>query len=58
MTKPKKQNWLQRLPKKQRLMVKLLIAFLVTGAMVGIAVGIAAAVHSGIYGSDRTIGGQ
>ncbi|KAJ9652889.1 hypothetical protein H2198_007891 [Neophaeococcomyces mojaviensis] len=56
LTKPKKQWWLQRLPKKQRVMVKLLIAFLVAGAMVGIAVGIAAALHSGVYGTDKTVG--
>lgn len=56
MTRPKKQTWLQRLPKKQRIMVKLLIALVIAGAMVGIAVGIAAALHSGVYGSDKTVG--
>lgn len=56
LTKPKKQWWLQRLPKKQRIAVKLLFALLVAGAMVGIAVGIAAALHSGVYGTDKVVG--
>lgn len=56
LTKPKQQRWLQRLPKKQRVAVKLLIAFLVAGVMVGVAVGIAAALHSGVYGSDKIVG--
>lgn len=56
LTKPKKQWWLQRLPKKQRVTVKILIALLVAGTMVGIAVGIAAALHSGVYGSDKVVG--
>jgi len=56
LTRPKKQWWLQRLPKRQRITVKLLIAFLVAGAMVGIAVGIAAALHSNVYGTDKTVG--
>lgn len=56
LTKPKKQFWLQRLPKKQRIAVKLAIALVVAGAMIGIAVGIAAALHSGVYGSDDIVG--
>lgn len=56
MTRPKTQWWLQRLPKKQRYLVKGLIALLVCGAMVGIAVGIAAALHSGVSGSGKTVG--
>ena len=56
LTKPKKQFWLKRLPKKQRIAVKLAIAFLVAGAMIGIAVGIAAALHSGVYGTDKVVG--
>ncbi|KAK5100781.1 hypothetical protein LTR70_001317 [Exophiala xenobiotica] len=56
LTKPKKQFWLKRLPKKQRIAVKLAIAFVIVGAMVGIAVGIAAALHSGVYGTDKIVG--
>lgn len=56
MTRPKKQWWLQRLPTKQRYLVKALITLLVCGAMVGIAVGIAAALHSGVSGSGKTVG--
>lgn len=56
MTKPKKQWWLQRLPKKQRYTVKALIALIVIGAMIGIAVGIASAVQSPVNGSDKTVG--
>lgn len=56
LTKPKKQRWIHRLPKKQRIMVKLAIAFLVAGVMIGIAVGIAAALHSGVYGTDKVVG--
>lgn len=56
LTKPKKQFWLQRLPKKQRIAVKLAIALLIAGAMVGIAVGIAASLHSGVYGTNKVVG--
>lgn len=56
MTRPKKQWWLQRLPKKQRYLVKALFTLVVIGAMVGIAVGIAAALHSGVSGSGKTVG--
>lgn len=56
LTKPKKQWWLQRLPKKQRMAVKALIALVVIGAMIGIAVGIASAAHSPVNGSDKTVG--
>ena len=56
LTKPKKQRWLQRLPKKQRIAVKAMIALIVVGAMVGIAVGIAAALHSTVTGTDHVVG--
>jgi len=56
LTKPKNQRWLQRLPKKQRIMVRLAIALLIAGAMVGIAVGIAAALHSPVNGTDQVVG--
>lgn len=56
LTKPKKQWWLQRLPKKQRYAVKALIALVIVGAMIGIAVGIASAVNSPVNGSDKTVG--
>jgi len=56
LTKPKKEFWLKRLPKKQRIAVKLAIALVIVGAMVGIAVGIAAALHSGVYGTDKIVG--
>lgn len=58
MTKPKKQWWLQRQPKKQRYTIKAIIALIVIGAMVGIAVGIASAVHSPVYGSNKTVGDE
>lgn len=56
LTRPKKQIWLQRLPKKQRIAVRAAIALLVVGTMIGIAVGIAAALDSGVYGSNKTVG--
>lgn len=56
LTRPKKQYWIQRLPKKQQIAVKAAIALLIIGTMVGIAVGIAAALNSGVYGSDDTVG--
>lgn len=56
LTRPKKQLWLQRLPKKQRIAVRAAIALLIVGTMIGIAVGIAAALDSNIYGSNKTVG--
>lgn len=56
LTKPKKQWWLQRLPKKQRIAVKLAFALVIIGTMIGIALGIASALHSSVYGSDKTVG--
>ncbi|KAK5948689.1 hypothetical protein OHC33_010292 [Knufia fluminis] len=56
LTKPKKQFWLKRLPKKQRVAIRVAFALLIVGAMIGIAVGIAAALHSGVYGTDKVVG--
>ena len=56
LTRPKKQMWLQRLPKNQQIAAKVLIAVLIAGTMIGIAVGIASALNSGVNGSDKTVG--
>lgn len=56
LTKPKEKNWLQKLPRKQRLAVKIGIAVLIAGIMLAIALGISASLHSGIYGSSKTVG--
>ncbi|KIW17670.1 hypothetical protein PV08_04865 [Exophiala spinifera] len=56
MTKPKQRGcaWLKQMPKRQRIMVKVLIALVIVGAMVGIAVGITAAVHGGVYKNNNS----
>lgn len=56
LTKPKEKNWLQKLPRKQRLAVKIGIAVLIAGIMLAVALGISASLHSGIYGSANTVG--
>lgn len=56
LTKPKEKGWLQRMPKKQRILVKLIIALVVIGCMVGIAVGIAAGLQSGVWKSNNQQG--
>lgn len=57
MTKPKPRGckWLAALPKRQRLLVKVLMALVIIGAMVGIAVGITISVHGGVYKSNNKI---
>ncbi|KIW42549.1 uncharacterized protein PV06_06089 [Exophiala oligosperma] len=56
LTRPKQRGcgWLKQMPKRQRLLVKVLIAMVIIGAMVGIAVGITAAVHGGVYKNNNS----
>ena len=53
MTKPKQgvRQRFHRLPRWQRLSVKILIVLLIVGAIVGIGVGISIRVHGGVYQS-------
>lgn len=55
LTYPKRRkcDCLAGLPKRQRVMIKLLIALVIVGVMVGIAVGIAAAVNGTVYKSKN-----
>lgn len=56
MTKPKQKSWLQRMPKKQRMIVKILIALFIIGCMVGIAVGIAVSLRSTVWKGNNNQG--
>jgi hypothetical protein len=52
--KPRRCRCMSGLPKRQRLLIKLLIALVVIGAMVGVGVGISLRVGGGVYKSQNT----
>jgi hypothetical protein len=56
LTKPKPRGcaWLSNMPRKQRLLVKLLIALVIVGAMVGIGVGVSLRVGGGVYKNQNS----
>lgn len=54
LTKPRQRgcHWLSNLPKRQKLLIKILIALVIVGAMIGVGVGISLKVGGRVY-KDR-----